>query len=93
MSLNESQLDELEVEAVLAFSEHALANTAVFWFDSNIEQKQKFQRMVFPEGISYSIEAGFGTGVTPHFFKQIEEISIEKSLLVSPMGFEPMLSP
>jgi site-specific DNA recombinase len=93
MSLSDSQLDELEVEAALAFAQHALTNTAVFWFDSNVEQKQKFQRMIFPEGISYSIEAGFGTGVTSVFFKQIEEISSEKSLLVSPMGFEPMLSP
>ena len=93
MSLNNSQFDELEVEAALAFAEHALTKTAVFWFDSSVEQKQKFQRVIFPEGIRYSIEQGFGTGVTSQFFKQIDEITSEKSLLASPMGFEPMLSP
>ena len=93
MSLNDSQLDELEVEAALAFAEHALTKTAVFWFDSNVEQKQKFQRMIFPEGIRYSIEEGFGTGVTSELFNQIDEICSEKSRLASPMGFEPMLSP
>ena len=93
MSLREAELEELEVETVLAFAEHALENTAAFWFDSNVEQKQKFQRVLFPEGIRYSQEDRFGTPASSSFFKEIEGFIESESHLASPMGFEPMLSP
>jgi hypothetical protein len=48
IAVHDSELDELEVEAVLAFAEYALRNTARLWLESNVEQKQKLQRVLFP---------------------------------------------
>jgi site-specific DNA recombinase len=93
MVQHDARLDELEIEAVLAFAKHVLGNIARLWMDAGVESRLRLQRVVFPDGLTYSAEAGFGTPISSSFFNLSEEFGCMDSSLVSPMGFEPMLSP
>jgi len=47
---HDAQLDELDVEGVLAFAEHLLANVARMWAEAALDQKQRLQRVLFRLG-------------------------------------------
>jgi hypothetical protein len=49
-----TRLDELDVEAVLQFAEHVLLNAARLWTEFSLEQKQRFQKVLFPQGVRFS---------------------------------------
>jgi len=68
MALNEATLTGLDVRAVLSFVENIVLNVARLWLEADIEQRQRLQRIVFPEGITYSAE-GFGTAATSLVFR------------------------
>jgi site-specific DNA recombinase len=64
------------------------------WLVASPQSKQRFQSMIFPEGLVYDYEQGrFGTSQISHFYRLIatkkdsEEPS--KSFLVAGAGFEP----
>jgi hypothetical protein len=44
------QLDELDVEGILAFAERFLPRAADLWVQASLEQRQRFQQLFFPEG-------------------------------------------
>jgi hypothetical protein len=46
------QLDELDVEGILAFAERVLPRAADLWVQASLDQRQRFQQLFFPEGIS-----------------------------------------
>jgi hypothetical protein len=92
MDLHQLRLEELDVEALLKFSQHVLLNAARLWSEATLDQKQRLQQVLFPEGLSYS-RGNFGTAKTSMLFQLLEEPAIEKSNLVSPTGFEPVLLP
>ena len=47
------QLEELDVEGILAFAERVLPRTADLWVQASLEQRQRFQQLFFPEGIAF----------------------------------------
>jgi site-specific DNA recombinase len=93
MSLHDSQLEGFEIDTILAFAEHALGNTARLWLESNVDQKQMLQRVLFPEGLSYLGGGGFGTPASSSLFNVLDSFLPAESRLASPTGFEPVLSP
>jgi hypothetical protein len=93
IALHDASIEEMEIDTLLAFAERVLSDTSRLWLESDAEQRQSLQGIVFPDGLVYSHEAGFGTPVTGLLFMGLEAISSDSSSLVSPMGFEPMLSP
>jgi hypothetical protein len=48
------------VEGVVAFAQHVLANAARLWTGFSLDQKQRLQRVLFPEGVAYR-DGEFGT--------------------------------
>jgi hypothetical protein len=40
--------EELDVEAVLAFAERVSLNASRMWLEANLEQRQRFQSLLFP---------------------------------------------
>lgn len=56
LALEDATLDDLDVEAAIASSDHVLRNSAVLWQNGNLEQRQKLQSAVFPVGISHDGE-------------------------------------
>jgi site-specific DNA recombinase len=84
--------DELDVEAVLAFAERVSLNAARMWLESNLEQRQRFQSLLFPEGLQ--VEKGeVRTAVSHSFFNELERFVPLEERLVSPAGFEPASPP
>jgi hypothetical protein len=43
--------EDLDVDALLRFSEDVLCNSAQVWLDAPLEQKQRLQAALFPEGL------------------------------------------
>jgi hypothetical protein len=47
------QLEELDVEGILAFADRILPRAADLWVQASFEQRQRFQQLFFPDGISF----------------------------------------
>jgi hypothetical protein len=58
------QLDELDVEGILAFAERVLSRDADLWVQASLEQRQRFQQLFFPAGIAFDGKGFVGTRVT-----------------------------
>ena len=52
---------ELENEEIVDLAVKFIANSATLWQQATLENRQRFQKMVFPEGISVDNEVNFGT--------------------------------
>jgi site-specific DNA recombinase len=90
MELHQLRLEELDVEALLDFSHHVLLSAGPLWMEASLAQKQKLQKVLFPEGLSFS-EGNFRTAKTALIFQLLQTSNSEKATLVSPTGFEPVL--
>lgn len=51
MEQHGQRTDELDIEAVLAYAKKVSLNAARMWLESNLEQCQRFQSLLFPEGL------------------------------------------
>lgn len=85
--LAEETREQLDVEAVLRFAEHVLANAARLWEHATLDQKQRLQAALFPEGLTFD-GSGFGTAVTCLAFAQLPVAARAEVGLASPTGFE-----
>jgi site-specific DNA recombinase len=90
--LREADMQQLDVEAVLGFAEKLVHQPQKLWLQSSLEQKQRLQRVFFPDGLAYTSQ-GFGTAPSNSFFNLLRGDSEQKTTLASPTGFEPVLSP
>ena len=62
------------------------------WTEGNLDQRQRrFQKVIFPNGVSYSNQSGFGTTETSLFFRWLALVKEEKEGLASPTRFETLL--
>ena len=57
------RIDLTDAQGLLAFAEHLISNIGAIWLDANLDQRQRIQRAIFPEGLPFHGRA-FGTGVT-----------------------------
>ncbi len=76
----------------LDYSCGKLSRLAETWESGGIEVKQRFQSLIFPNGIRHNGER-FGTAETALIFKVLGQLDGEKSNLVTPTGVEPVLPP
>jgi hypothetical protein len=47
MDRHASELEEMDVEGILAFGERVLPNASSFWVQSSLNQKQRLRQLVF----------------------------------------------
>jgi site-specific DNA recombinase len=92
IELEDRRLDELDVEGIVGFAEQVLANAARLWMAGTPDQRQRLQRVLFPEGLRLKGDR-FGTTVTCLAFNQLQENPSMESGLASPTGFEPVFWP
>jgi site-specific DNA recombinase len=92
LELQDARIDALDVEGVLAFAEHLINNVRRMWMEASLDQRQRIQVAIFPEGLLFD-GSTFGTAVTCIAFSRIENLASEKSGLASPPGFEPGFQP
>ncbi len=92
MEQHGQRFDELDVEAVLAFAERVSLNASRMWLEGNLDQRQRFQALLFPKGVQIRNEE-VRTPVSPSFFEDLGRFTPPQERLVSPTGFEPVLPP
>jgi hypothetical protein len=86
------QLDELDVEGILAFAERVLPRAADLWVQASLEQRQRFQQLFFPHGISFGRNGFVRTAVTAPAFSYLRPLESENKGLVDQTGIEPVTS-
>ena len=86
------QLDELDVEGILAFAERILPRASDVWVEGSLEQRQRFQQLFFPDGIAFDGNGFVGTGVTAPAFSYLRGIDTKNEGLVDQTGIEPVTS-
>ena len=87
MKVNEARQDEIEIEELLDFSENLLLNAAGAWKQSGLEQKQRLQQVLFPQGVTYK-DGVYRTTATSPMFSMLEEATVGKAELVALPGIE-----
>jgi hypothetical protein len=78
LEMNEADMDALDVKAVLDFAEHLIFDAARIWREANIDQKQRFQQVCFPEGMTFA-DGTIGTTATCLFFNQLQLVPAKLS--------------
>jgi hypothetical protein len=92
MDRHTGQLDELDVEGILAFAERVLPRASDLWVQASLEQRQRFQQLFFPDGISFDGNSFVGTGVTAPAFSYLRTIEDRNERVVDLTGIEPVTS-
>ena len=88
MELREANIDTLDAEEVLDFGLNVLINASNLWKTASLDDKQRYQQVLFPEGLEYSDES-YRTTATCLLFNELEVSSEEKEELVALPGIEP----
>jgi site-specific DNA recombinase len=88
MELRDAQAEEIEIEAVLDYAEMIILNASNLWKAARVEQKQRLQQVLFPEGVTYS-EGNYRTAVTCLLFSGMQMKTVQKEDLVALPGIEP----
>ena len=92
LDLHEARIENVDVEGILAFAEHLLANAGRVWMEADLEQRLQIQSALFPEGLPFDGKE-FGTAPTCLAFSQLGESAATESGMASPPGFEPGFQP
>ncbi len=88
IEINETKIELDDIESCLNFCKYFLSNIANLWETADLNLKQRFQTLIFPEKIYYD-EKKFRTTATALIFKQMQDFSTGECGLVGPRGFEP----
>jgi len=88
MDRHSCELEELDVEGILAFAERVLPSASNLWVQSSLAQKQRLQQVFFPDGVRFDGKRLVGTGTTLPVFNYLNPISDEKKELVDQTGVE-----
>ncbi len=87
---HDQRSEELDLEAVLDFAEKVSLNASRLWLEANLEQRQRFQSFLFPEGLK--LDGGeIRTPVTSSFYEELHHLTTPGERLVAHTGFEPVL--
>jgi hypothetical protein len=72
MDRHSCELEEMDVEGILAFAERVLPSASNLWVQSSLAQKQRLQQVFFPEGVRFDGTKLVGTGATLPGFQLLE---------------------
>ena len=59
--MNEANIEKFDIEGTIAYANNFISDLGRQWFDLAPQLRPRFQKLVFPEGLSYSKANGFGT--------------------------------
>jgi site-specific DNA recombinase len=92
MNERDAKLEGFDVESVLNFAEHVILNAARLWMEASTDQKQRLQKLIFPQGVNFA-NWNYGTAEICPFFNMIAKNEGEKTSLATLPGIEPGLPP
>lgn len=90
ISLSEARIEQFDVESALTYATNYSKNLKRQWIDIPDSLRPRFQKLVFPEGISYKKNEGFGTATLGLIYAINECSDGSKSQLVARRGIEPL---
>ncbi len=104
ISLSEIKIDELDIDGAISYAKQFCADLGRQWSDLSPKVRPRFQKLVWPEGISFTREKGFGTAKLGAIFElaQINQLNHEEVLKIKtppiegwctevvPRGIEPL---
>ena len=90
IALRDARVEEIDVEGVLNFAEAVILDARRLWLEGDLRQRQVLQKVLFPSGVTYDPERGFGTTETSLLFRWLAAVSSRKTSKASPTGFEPV---
>ena len=89
ISLSETRIDQYDIETGIEYAKQAITDLSKQWIDLAPVLRARFQKLIFPQGIAYDRENGFGTVTLGRIFSLNREYTLQKSPLVDLAGFEP----
>lgn len=92
LEIHDATLEEYDVESVLAFADQVLLDAPRLWAEYDLDQKQRFQNLVFPKGLKHDGDS-YRIAATCGLYTYLREFDVEKVNLASPTGIEPVLPP
>ena len=64
LAAHEAKIEAFDVEGILGFAEHLVANAGRLWLEGSLQQRQMIQRAIFPNGLPFDgKEVGTGGNV------------------------------
>jgi len=88
MELRDASLETIDAEEVVEFALDVLVNASNLWRTASLDEKQRFQQVLFPEGVDY-IDGNYRTSATCMLFNGLETEGAGKEEMVGPAGIEP----
>jgi len=85
---HDQRSEELDIEAVLAFAERVSLNAPRLWLEATLDQRQRFQSFLFPEGIQVA-DGVLRTPVTASFYEELHSFTGPEERMVEVVGVEP----
>lgn len=81
ISLSETKIDQFDIESVLSYATNFISDLGRQWRDLSASHS-RFQKMVFPEGISYRRKEGFRTTRLGVIYEINQDCDSDKSPMV-----------
>jgi hypothetical protein len=78
-----SKVEEFDVEGILNFAERVLPRASDLWIQASLEQRQRLQRLFFPEGVAFSGKSFDRTVVTSSLFEYLRPLNGSNENLVA----------
>ena len=88
ISMNESKIDQMDVEAVITYATKFVEQLDRQWIDLQGQQRIKFQKLIFPDGVLYFKGEGFRTTKISLILQKQKTRHNGESLVVTPRRIE-----
>ena len=83
------QEERVQFEELLDFAFEVLSNSSVMWANSNLDGRLALQQAIFPGGLTYDAEKGFGTPGMSRHFDALSFFKEPQLTVAVPRGIEP----
>jgi len=82
LELTENEMELNDVNSCMNYCKFFLSNIANLWASAELNLKQRFQTLIFPEGIYYNSQ-NFGTAKTALIFRHLQKIRSDESSMAA----------
>lgn len=79
IALKSLRVDDFDMESVLTYTTDFISSLGQKWLVLPISSQRRFQKLVFPDGIPYFRNQGFGTAKLGYIFELIQTFGGQKS--------------
>ena len=88
IEFNDANIELNDVGGCINYCKFFLSNCASLWVEAELNLKQRFQNLIFPQGICYDGKA-FGTTPLAFIFNYLHQLPTEELHLAPRAGLEP----